>query len=415
MASKVHFPGLNGLRFVAAVFVFLHHVEQHKYWVGITNSWGDSLIDNIGHEARVLFFVLSGFLITFLFLGEHEKTGTINWKNFQMRRLLRLWPVYYLMVIISIFVLPHFIDIKTFNASLEENFVKEIIIYVFMVPNLARLLPPIMGANQFWSVGVQEQFYWIWPLAVRIFIKRFVYFIITLIILKLVVEAFIVGAIDSGALTVSVEKRFGQFLLMWRLFMIEQMAIGAIGAYLFFKYREEFCKVIFHPVTHLFALGVFIVTMFTRLHFIGYTVIEALIAFVLILNISNNPNFRIKLQGARWEYLGNLSFGMYAYHTMCIAITISVLTHFNIHSADYLIFNTLLYGLSFLLSFAISALSYRYLESYFLGLKKKFRPPVKAELRDPNAVVIERSQILVTGPDVAIETPGVVPIKDLKK
>ena len=103
MKKRIYFSGLNGLRFLAALFVFLHHVEQHKYWLDIPNLWGVALIDNIGHQARIIFFVLSGFLITFLFLKEKEKTGKINWWKFQTRRALRLWPVYYLMVGLSIF------------------------------------------------------------------------------------------------------------------------------------------------------------------------------------------------------------------------------------------------------------------------------------------------------------------------
>ena len=88
-----YFPGLNGLRFFAAILVFFHHVEQHKYWIGLPNLWMDPtvptyplivfVIDNIGHQARVIFFVLSGFLVTYMFLAEKEQKGTINWKKFQ--------------------------------------------------------------------------------------------------------------------------------------------------------------------------------------------------------------------------------------------------------------------------------------------------------------------------------------------
>lgn len=384
MDSKVYFPGLNGLRFLAAAFVFLHHVEQHKFWLGLSNTWGFSLIDNIGHQARVIFFVLSGFLITYLFLVEIEKTGTVNWKKFQIRRALRLWPVYYLVVLISIFVLPSFINIKTFNLSLENNFTKELVIYMLMLPNLARLMPPIMGANQFWSVGVQEQFYFIWPLAVRFFIKSFIPFLLCLIAFKMIVEAGLITSLSLYEIGSPVQKVLKQILQIWQLLLFEQMAVGALGAYLFFYYKDKASKFIYHPIAHIVSLCIFLVLLFAHLNFVGYTVIQAAIAFVLIINISNNPRFFIKLEGSVLNYLGNLSFGMYAYHTACIAIVISILTKFNLHiSSNTYVFNIMLYGFSFLLTLLLSALSYRYFEDYFLKLKKKFKPskesPVKLE------------------------------------
>lgn len=342
--------------------------------MGLTNNWGYSLIDNIGHQARVIFFVLSGFLITYLFLAELEKTGTVSWKKFQIRRALRLWPVYYLVVLFSIFVLPYFINISTFNASLEKNFFKELLIYMFMLPNFARLLPPIVGANQFWSVGVQEQFYGIWPLAVKYFIKIFIPFLLGLIIFKMIVEASLINILPFFEIGSSGHKIIKQSLQIWQLLLFEQMAVGALGAYLIYYYKEKISKVIYHPVAHLLSLAVFLVLLFTHLNFVGYTVIQAAIALVLILNISSNPKFPVKLENPVLDYLGNLSFGMYAYHTVCIAIVISVLHAMNVHvTAHSYVFNGLLYGLSFLMTLAISALSYRYFENYFLNLKKRFK------------------------------------------
>lgn len=372
-SKSIYFPGLNGLRFFAALFVFFHHVEQHKFLTGLDNLWGVAIIDNLGHQARIIFFVLSGFLITYLFLKEKEKTGTINWWRFQTRRALRLWPVYYLMVLISFFVLPRFIHIEAFNSVLEENFWKEFSVYMVLFPNLARLLTPIMGAYQFWSVGVQEQFYWLWPVVILLFSKRMVLFLLVFIGLKLAGELFIYQLIEVTSGT-SWQLRSEQALKMWQLLLFEQMAVGALGAYLVFHGKDKVLQIIYHPVTITLASTVFLVLLFQEYHFVGYPVIQGTIALILILNISLNSKFPIHLESKRFNYLGNLSFGMYAYHTASIAIVISVLlNHTSFVSTNPVLFNIALYGGSFLMTMIVSALSYKYLEGYFLDLKKKFR------------------------------------------
>jgi len=67
--QKIYFPNLNGLRFIAAFLVIIHHIEQTKSIFKIENYWGAiPFIGIIGKLGVVLFFVLSGFLITYLLL-----------------------------------------------------------------------------------------------------------------------------------------------------------------------------------------------------------------------------------------------------------------------------------------------------------------------------------------------------------
>lgn len=369
MKKPQKFPGLNALRFLAAAFVFLHHVEQHKFWMDMPNLWGNYLIDNIGHQSRIFFFVLSGFLITYLFLKEKSKTGKINWFSFQARRALRLWPVYFLMVGISFLVLPQFIDIRDFNESLSKNLNKELIIYLLLLPNLARMLPPVIGANQFWSVGVQEQFYWIWPLIMQKISRGLVPFLILFIVFKIGGEYLLIYLtkmpFEAGFMT-----RVEQILWMWQLLLFEQMAVGALGAYLVFHNKDKILNIVFHPATSAITFCVFILLLFQHYHFSGYTVIQGFIALIIILNISLNNRFPVQLNSPILDYLGNISFGMYAYHTAIIASVITVLSNFQL---DGVWFNILLYSASFGLTIVISAISYRYFERYFLNLKDNFR------------------------------------------
>ncbi len=130
-SSRIYFGGLNGLRFFAATAVIFHHVEQYKLWALRDRPWyhsvfgGDSVtsifFEALGHKAVSLFFVLSGFLITYLLLAEAQKTNTVNLRKFYMRRILRIWPVYYLVIALTFFVMPHFFDVGHYGADMLSN------------------------------------------------------------------------------------------------------------------------------------------------------------------------------------------------------------------------------------------------------------------------------------------------------
>jgi peptidoglycan/LPS O-acetylase OafA/YrhL len=101
--SKRGFPGLDGLRFYAALGVAITHAEQVASWAGVANVY--PLVSTLGDTCVSGFFVLSGFLITFLLLDEFE-SGGIHLLNFYARRALRIWPVYFALIILAFFILP---------------------------------------------------------------------------------------------------------------------------------------------------------------------------------------------------------------------------------------------------------------------------------------------------------------------
>src|SRR6266850_3985807 len=95
-SRAVHFPGLNGLRFLAALTVVLYHASFSFEYAGIPQY--DYLVRlnlQTGFLCVVFFFVLSGFLITYLLLAEEAETGEIYVRGFYLRRVLRIWPLYY--------------------------------------------------------------------------------------------------------------------------------------------------------------------------------------------------------------------------------------------------------------------------------------------------------------------------------
>ena len=100
--EKVYFPNLDALRFFAFMFVYLRHgfgdvVKPIELGHFILNLLKNGLNDS-GDIGVSFFFVLSGFLITYLILKEIEVTGKIDVRAFYIRRCLRIWPLYFVVV-----------------------------------------------------------------------------------------------------------------------------------------------------------------------------------------------------------------------------------------------------------------------------------------------------------------------------
>jgi len=383
-SRKIYFPGLNGLRFWAAFLVILHHVEQFKLWQGLPNVFKNNFFEAVGHQGVSLFFVLSGFLITFLLLAEYEKTHHIAIKSFYIRRILRIWPLYYLIMIMGLFILPLFITIGPVS-QLHEHYTLKIVLFMIMLPNVLRVTEaPIVGANQAWSVGVEEQFYILWPLLIRTFRKVLIKFLVIFIVLKFSVTVFMAVSLDYF---LSPDHQYMMYFRtiqrFWDLFQIEQMSLGAIGAYVLFYKKDKILNVLYHPISQIvMAVGiVFILTV--RFKFIGQTLLDALLFTILIINVSTNKKFVLKLENRFYTYLGNISYGIYMYHTLCIATVITILQKAGLDQGNQAIFNALLYTSSIVLTIVIASLSYKYFESFFLKQKERFMIVISSTRREP--------------------------------
>ena len=106
-AQRIYFPELDGLRFIAFMMVYLFHggISQGivARLVGSRAAW--ALREN-GRFGVQLFFILSGYLIATLLLREEASYGRISLRAFWIRRILRIWPLYYLIVAHRLFLHP---------------------------------------------------------------------------------------------------------------------------------------------------------------------------------------------------------------------------------------------------------------------------------------------------------------------
>ncbi len=370
--GHIYFSGLNGLRFFAAIAVVITHIELIKYQSGYSEIWkNNKLIFELGSLGVIFFFVLSGFLITYLLLKEKSVTQTVAVKKFYLRRILRIWPLYYFIVLLGFLVLPniHFLDNAYLNKFMNTNFVPNFTLYLLFLPNLAfATFAAVPHIGQTWSIGVEEQFYVLWPVLVKHcknILKALILVIVVLFALKVLVLILCKQFPDSGAL-----KIIKPFLAMTKM---ESMAIGGIGAYYLFTDNQKI-KFFYNNILMFVALILIVALVYFTPAFVqdgAYLVFSALF-LVIILNVSSNPNSILKLENKLFKVLGNISYGIYMYHLIVIAFVLSTLKHLNIEVNDSFTSQLTVYGSTILLTVLVSYISYTYFEKWFLNLKHKF-------------------------------------------
>ena len=363
--QKIYFPNLNGLRFIAAFLVIIHHIEQFKSIYSIENYWGEiPFIGIIGKLGVVLFFVLSGFLITYLLLTEEHSFKKISIRKFYVRRMLRIWPLYFLIIILAFFVLPN-ISIFTLPGFgkdvIYSNLLLKLFLYAIFFPNLVlSLLGIVPYASHTWSIGTEEQYYLVWPIILKYF-KKYRMILMLFIIFSYLAFGKMLSTHYSDILPYkNVIKAF------WSSFNIDCMAIGGIFAILLFQ-KNKFLKLIQNNTVFYLTITLVIFLMLKGIHipYIHYEFYSVLFG-IIILNFASNDKIKISLENRLFNYLGNISYGLYMYHPIGIVLAIAISISIGLTT------NWLIYPLSFTLTIIIAGLSYKYFESFFLKFKDKF-------------------------------------------
>jgi peptidoglycan/LPS O-acetylase OafA/YrhL len=369
LSDKHVFKNLNGLRFIGALSVFIFHTfTLHR------EMWGDFFQNSTfkamyqlasrGHFGVGLFFVLSGFLITTLMLRELNGSSTINIKNFVVRRILRIWPVYFVLVIFGFFIFPqlpygketmHSLGyFSVFLSNLDE-------IWVGMNDSLTFLTVT-------WSVSVEEQFYLFLFLILSIlpFLRRKKYLLIYFI-------SIIAINIIFRALNYSDERviYFHSFSVM------SDLAIGGLLAFLVsIKKQLWITKLTRTQTIGIYTIGLLMI-IFSRQIFQGYLVsVERIFqsiffAYVLLDQMFSEKSWfkADKLPG--FKFSGNLTYAFYMFH--CVSLYYWAIYFKNQEWTNSVLWFAFYFLLNFTTTYGISLLSYYFLEKPFLSMKKYFR------------------------------------------
>lgn len=355
-------PGLDGLRAVAAAMVLIPHTEHILANLGLPHHLADQpWLSGLARLGVVLFFVLSGFIITYRLCMEQQHRGGYSIPRFYIRRILRIWPVYFLVVILALGPLA---DLSIFQppgydaAGLRSELAGKVALYVLMLPSLVPLLTGLVPTlAHLWSIGTEEQFYLVWPWLLRWSKRRMWVPMVLTIIVYILVEEVLRSDAGTGHPLKPVLFTF------WYHFRIDHLALGGLMALVLVR-GGPLVRWLGHPVSLAGAL--LLVVLLIRGTIVPPVDAERTLATLFGLVILSAASGGIPVLEVRWlRYLGRVSYGIYMYHVL-IAVAVVNWLHPYTSSPIVLLVAVVISVI------AVAALSYHTFETYFLRLKQRY-------------------------------------------
>jgi len=364
MKEKVFFPNLDAIRFIAFFLVYIYH------------GFGDAFdlfsihVNNLGSIGVSIFFVLSGFLITYLILTEINIKGKLDVKAFYIRRTLRIWPLYFV-IVIGVFVIYPFIQHFFHDASTTDS---NPLYYFTFLSNFDVIRTQkffngndYLASNTTWSVAVEEQFYLLWPLFFFFLNKRFYPVLLWGFIILCYKFRWIV---HNDPVT----------LYFHSLSVCGDLALGGLIAYYSItseRFRSFFKNMNVTNQVIIFGFLLFMIASSYTFPFMKFQAPFGRLAFIvlfafLILNQCFTDKPLVALSRFRFiSKWGRYTYGLYLLHAIALLITNYLFSFFIVGERS--LFILILIGITgFVFSLVISYISYTYYESYFLKLKKRF-------------------------------------------
>lgn len=365
------FKGLNTLRFFAAFLVVIHHSESMKLKNGIESLGALSLLHQ-GHYAVTFFFVLSGFLMTYFLLKERNRTDDINVRKFYRKRVLRIFPLYFLLVIIGTVIVPFFVTLLGVNYEIPYTFGQSWYFYILFLPSLVTFYYGHHLLEPLWSIGVEMFFYIIWAPLLKCIRKNVLPLLLSIIAIKALLAAL--------PYIFRMPALYEHFV---NIYLLESMAVGGLGAYFIFNLKKGINSyLLFRKSFQFLIIGLLMLyivfdqnidnplwNMVFKTPIISPLFVYSL-SLYLILAVSLCGERYLNIENKVSSYLGEISYGIYMYHTTVISVVILLIQKIPLHF-NAIISNLIFYVLTISGTLLVSHLSKKYFEDYFLSLKNK--------------------------------------------
>lgn len=364
-SQRIYFQNLDILRFIAAyMIVLLHCFFGWKTKFGnpdfITSTFSGSALDKLEinfHNFSFgvdIFFIISGFLITYLLLSENEKTGKVDILKFYIRRALRIWPLYFLMILTGP-LLSYFFFEQSPGYLYQFFFLGNFDIISQGMKSVA--------TSHLWSICIEEHFYLFCPLLVAFIpIKRLPQVLLGIIFISILFRAYLT----------TLHEYYGIIVYVHTLSRIDVLALGSLFGYLFYHKKLQFNDPL--PV-RLIIYFIFLFSFFNVDYNECGTVFTATMKkyfFVLMVaywagNFLFNPDAKFAARKPTiFHQFGKVSYGIYMFNPVIVFLVLQLFAKFSFQ--NYFLFLALVH----VLIAVATAISYRFLELPFLALKEKY-------------------------------------------
>lgn len=359
-SKKIYYPQLDAIRGLSFLAVFFFHACKPPVAANGLQAFGVFVYSQLPLSIDV-FFILSSFLLTLLGINEYNLRGNFSFKNYFIRRALRIWPLYYLIMFFSFVVLKWLHGYTGQQITLPPAGW-----YLFFISNFY-MAGHVFFLRLLWTLSVEEQFYLFWGLCLLWFQKYLGWVIVTLAIVSVVFNVIATtknADVYFNTLTYVIDMMTGAFAAYsitkhnWIITVTNKLK-GA-GSFLFYLVLPLMLIIFFFLDSNTSGVSKDLVSLLFRLLFIMYTgmvIIDQMTNTQRILDLSAN-RFLI--------YSGKISYGLYCFHG--IVITFGMLA-FKKTGQQFpgLIIAFLLLALTF----AVASASYYWIERPFLKLKDK--------------------------------------------
>jgi peptidoglycan/LPS O-acetylase OafA/YrhL len=364
--QRFYRPELDGLRFYAFLGVFISHTlpTSEAYYRGLHLQlpWLWGAVVRAGTSGVDLFFALSAFLITSLLLKERLETGGVSLRLFYIRRILRIWPLYFLVIALGV-LLAHTVPNNRLHLHYDQSLPWHLVVgYLLFVSNWMYVASGTVRSicAPLWTVSIEEQFYIVWPVLVKILRRRGIvmagiaaFLLATLSQVGIVLAGMSGGYIYYGSASRSGSLALGILLATCgdrlprpttatRFLLVTGGLIGWVASAAWLTDQPG-------PLGMRMVLGRLIISL----------------ASVAILYGCLNSSNKLVV-GRRVVRLGKISYGLYMLHFLGLLIVMSPFQ--SLHGFKLLATQ----ALGFVMTVLLAIGSYRWVEAPFLRLKDRF-------------------------------------------
>lgn len=367
-ATAVHFGGLTELRAVAAFAVVFTHIEALRARWGLASFADHPLLAHLGTHGVLLFFCLSGFLITWLLQEESIRSGRVDVPRFYARRALRIWPLYFLVALSGLTWCAWLLPAPGFVAVGDVAHTAYPWLLLVMLPNVALAgYGSVMGLSPLWSVGVEEQFYLVWPWLVRFAKARIGALLTALVVGAVLLRVALWAALPPESALAGPAR---VLMAVGRLFALECLAGGALLA-VWLRRHPHLLLRLSNPLAAggLFGAGLAWAWMADPFGPLFNLVSSAIWVGVLAATLALGSSRR------RWgrvlRRLGEVSYGIYLYHMFVVSAVLWIL-HGDRATPGGPVEHLATYAMVCLATFLVAEASFRTIEAPLLRLKGRF-------------------------------------------